>query len=109
MGMLVLLLSSTVFLVYFPMWGGMWCRAKRGASEEGYYLAEFTQEERARGAHLSALAFAYESRSNRGAELRNTGGGSGGGVAGAAAGSAGRRAPLRNFIASMKLPLPRQS
>ena len=104
MGIMVLLLSSTVFLIYFPMWGGMWCRPKPGSTEEGYYLAEFTQEERARGAHFSTLAFAHEARSNRGPDIPTTGGGASGGVMG----GGGARASFHHFVTSLKLPLTRQ-
>ena len=53
-------------LMYFPMWGGMCYKPKPGVTEEDYYLAEFTAEERASGLHANSLKFAFESRSQRG-------------------------------------------
>ena len=44
----------------------MFAKAKEGVSEEDYYLAEYTPEERAAGLHTDSLKFAYESRSQRG-------------------------------------------
>jgi NNP family nitrate/nitrite transporter-like MFS transporter len=44
----------------------MFAKAKEGVSEEDYYLAEYTPEERASGLHTDSLKFAYESRSQRG-------------------------------------------
>jgi len=53
-------------VIYFPMWGGMFCGPKEGVTEEDYYGAEFTPEERAQGLADKVMLFARESRSNRG-------------------------------------------
>lgn len=66
MGITVLVLTSTLLLLYFPQWGGMVCRPQQGCSEESYYLKEWSQSERAEALHLPALAFAYEAKSERG-------------------------------------------
>jgi len=38
--------TSLYTLMYFPQWGGMFTKAKEGVTEEDYYLAEWTPEER---------------------------------------------------------------
>ncbi|XP_024522749.1 high affinity nitrate transporter 2.4 isoform X1 [Selaginella moellendorffii] len=60
--------SLALLGVYFPQWGGMLCRASSdpGATEEAYYLAEWSEEEKAKGMHLTALKFAENSHSERG-------------------------------------------
>jgi len=76
MGLMVIGMTTLYMFVYFPMWGGMFGKAKEGVSEEDYYLAEYTAEERAAGLHTDSLKFAYESRSQRGwkkaADYNNT-------------------------------------
>ena len=42
---------------YFPMWGGMFFPAKKGATEEDYYFAEYSAAERERGLHMASSAF----------------------------------------------------
>lgn len=66
MGVMTIAVTALLFLMYFPMWGGMICPAKKGVTEEDYYLAEYTPEERASGMHSASLKFAFESRSQRG-------------------------------------------
>jgi hypothetical protein len=44
----------------------MLCRPRQGCSEESYYLSEWSQAERAEGLHIPALAFAFETKSERG-------------------------------------------
>lgn len=44
----------------------MFCAPASGQAEERYYLSEYSATERAAGLHLPALAFAHESRSERG-------------------------------------------
>lgn len=65
MGVVVLVASAAAWGIYFPQWGGMCCRPRAGASEEVYYLGEFSAPERAAGAHYGSLAFAFEARANR--------------------------------------------
>jgi NNP family nitrate/nitrite transporter-like MFS transporter len=66
MGFMIIGITSLLFLVYFPMWGGMLFPAKPGVSEEDYYMAEYTAEEKAQGLHSASLKFAFESKSERG-------------------------------------------
>ena len=42
---------------YFPMWGGMFCPARKGYTEEDFYFAEYSAAERERGLHLASSAF----------------------------------------------------
>lgn len=65
MGVMMLAALQLLPLLRFPAWGGMLSGPSRGASEESYYVAEYTVAERAEGVHLSALKFAHESRSQR--------------------------------------------
>jgi hypothetical protein len=39
MGVMVIGMTALYALVYFPMWGGMFCPAKPGVTEEDYYLS----------------------------------------------------------------------
>jgi len=66
MGIMVIGMTALYMTVYFPQWGGMFCRAKPGITEEDYYVSEYTPEERAQGMHNNSLKFAHESRSERG-------------------------------------------
>jgi NNP family nitrate/nitrite transporter-like MFS transporter len=47
MGVMTIGVTALYMLMYFPMWGGMFMKAKEGVCEEDYYLAEWTPEERA--------------------------------------------------------------
>ena len=44
MGVMVIGVTLLVTTLYFPMWGGMFCKAKEGFTEEDYYLGEYTKE-----------------------------------------------------------------
>jgi hypothetical protein len=54
MGVMAVGATALYMLMYFPMWGGMFAKAKEGVTEEDYYLAEWTPEERAQ-VRLQAL------------------------------------------------------
>ena len=43
--------------IYFPMWGGLLCGPKKGATEEDYYFSEYTPAEREAGHHLASSKF----------------------------------------------------
>ena len=43
--------------IYFPMWGGLICGPKAGATEEDYYFSEYTPAEREQGHHLASSKF----------------------------------------------------
>lgn len=47
MGVMTIGVTLLYLTMYFPMWGGCFAAAKEGVSEEDYYLAEWTPEERA--------------------------------------------------------------
>jgi hypothetical protein len=47
MGVITVGAAGLYMLMYFPMWGGMFTKAKEGVSKEANYLAEWTPEERA--------------------------------------------------------------
>merc|ERR1712100_690278 len=59
-----------VIPIYFPMWGGMFCGPKEGVTESDYYLADFTEEEKAAGIAASVAKFAKEAASERAAVNR---------------------------------------
>jgi MFS transporter, NNP family, nitrate/nitrite transporter len=65
MGIMVICCTLVVLPIYFPMWGGMLAGPREGVVEEDYYLAEFTEEERAAGLADAAMKFAQESKSQR--------------------------------------------
>ena len=44
----------------------MFSPAKDGVTEEDYYLAEYSAEEKATGLHSESMKFAFESKSERG-------------------------------------------
>lgn len=47
MGVMTIAVTALYMLMHFPMWGGMFTKAREGVTEEDYYLAEWTPEERA--------------------------------------------------------------
>ena len=65
-GIFIICGSLTTALYYFPMWGSMLTGPREGATEEDYYMAEYTAEERASGLADAAMKFANESKSQRG-------------------------------------------
>jgi MFS transporter, NNP family, nitrate/nitrite transporter len=66
LGIMIICVTLLIFPVYFPMWGGMFCKPREGVVEEDYYLGEYTEEERAQGLADAAMKFAQESKSQRG-------------------------------------------
>jgi hypothetical protein len=94
----------------------MVCGPAKGASEEAYYLSEWSQAERADGLHVAALAFAYEAKSERGPRRAAVGAGGAGtaaapparaarlaaalGCCGCAQGAPGGGAPVRQAAAA---------
>lgn len=65
-GIVYLIATSHTFLYYFPMWGGILFRPRRGAEEVDYYLAEYTRQEILEGKADRSMSFANEARSQRG-------------------------------------------
>eukprot|EP00210_Caulerpa_lentillifera_P009502 g9062.t1 len=66
MGFMIMGVTLTLALVWFPMWGGMLAGPTEGVTEEDYYLSEFTTDEIATGLANASVKFAAESRSQRG-------------------------------------------
>lgn len=66
MGVMTIGMTLLYHLMYFPMWGGTFVGPKQGVTEEDYYLAEYSPEERSAGLASASIKFAYESRSQRG-------------------------------------------
>jgi hypothetical protein len=46
-------------------WGGICCAPNPSVTEERFYLSEYSNAERAAGAHLAVLAFAHEAHRER--------------------------------------------
>ena len=72
MGIMILCCTLPIMLIYFPMWGGMWVgpSAKENDTEEDYYAAEWSAEEKARGLHLNTIKFADNCKGERGGKRR---------------------------------------
>nr|CAD60538.1 NRT2;3 protein [Chlamydomonas reinhardtii] len=66
MGYQTIGLTLALFFIWFPMWGSMLTGPREGATEEDYYIKEWSAEEVADGLHHTSLRFAMESRSQRG-------------------------------------------
>ncbi|KAI3430842.1 hypothetical protein D9Q98_009253 [Chlorella vulgaris] len=66
MGVMILAVTATLGLLHFPMWGGMFTRGNPDITEEEYYSRDYTAAEREKGLHRAIMAWASESRSNRG-------------------------------------------
>merc|ERR1712039_695040 len=62
--------ASYAVVPYIPKWGGMFCPPKEGVTESDYYLADFTEEEKAAGIAASVAKFAKEAASERAAVHR---------------------------------------
>ncbi|XP_077244222.1 high affinity nitrate transporter 2.5-like [Tasmannia lanceolata] len=68
MGVMILVCTLPIWLIYFPQWGGMLYgpSSKENATEENYYLSEWNSKEKEKGSHLASLKFADNSRNERG-------------------------------------------
>ncbi|GMH01576.1 hypothetical protein Nepgr_003415 [Nepenthes gracilis] len=69
MGMMIVACTIMIATIYFPMWGGMLCSPKLNFTEQDYYMAEWSEEEKQNGFHQSSLKFADNSESERGTKM----------------------------------------
>ncbi|MEW5306437.1 MAG: hypothetical protein WDW36_008900 [Sanguina aurantia] len=70
MGVMTLGITLALFSIHFPMWGSMLSGPTKGATEEDYYLREWSAEEVSAGLHNPSMKFANESKSQRGLKYR---------------------------------------
>lgn len=66
MGVMIIACTLPMFLFWWPMWGSMLTRGNPDATEEDYYIKEWSAEEISQGLHNEAMKFAMNSRSQRG-------------------------------------------
>lgn len=74
MGVMIVCCSLPIFLIYFPQWGGMFCgpsTSEKIATEEDYYLSEWSSKEKENGLHQASLRFADNSISERGKRVHS--------------------------------------
>jgi len=70
MGVMIIICTLPMCLIYFPQWGGMFCGpSSKKVTEEDYYLAEWNSKEKEKGSHHASLKFADNSRRERGKKL----------------------------------------
>jgi NNP family nitrate/nitrite transporter-like MFS transporter len=65
MGIMIIVVTALVLLVWFPQWGGMIFPSTK-MSEEDYYASEYDEAEQEAGLHNASLKFAENSKGERG-------------------------------------------
>lgn len=72
MGIMIIICTLPICLMYFPQWGGMFCGpSNKNFTEEDYYLSEWNSKEKEIGLHYTSLKFADTSKSERGMSARS--------------------------------------
>ncbi|KAH6763228.1 nitrate transporter2.5 [Perilla frutescens var. hirtella] len=70
MGVMIVCCTLAIPFIHFPQWGGMLCGpSSKVATEEDYYMSEWTAAEQAKGFHKASLKFSENSRTERGARI----------------------------------------
>ena len=93
LGIIIAAVSLTCLVISWPAWGGIFIPPRPFATEDEYYAAEWTPDERAAGLHLSALRFAHEASVHGGSQHGSRHGGRASGM--------GSRAQSKASLASL--------
>ncbi|KAH7296717.1 hypothetical protein KP509_26G035800 [Ceratopteris richardii] len=72
MGVMVICCTIPIAFVHFPQWGGMLFPPAKGATEEDYYVREWTAAEQDKEMHSMSMKFAQNARGERGGTRSTT-------------------------------------